>query len=137
MLPKDLELELAELSAFCIPGRPLYQFKVMPFGQTNSPHTMCRLMDKVISPQLRCAVFIYLDDLLIVSDTFERHMEVLSIIAKELEKTNLTINVEKSKFCLTEVKYLGHVIGNGIISTDPEKIVSISEFPTPKSMKQV
>lgn len=132
-----LDSNSRDKTAFCIPGRPLYQFKVMPFGLTNSPHTMSRLIDKVVPPQLRNEVFIYLDDLLIVSDTFERHMAVLSVIAEELEKANLTINVEKSKFCLNEVKYLGHVIGNGIISTDPEKIVSISEFPTHKSMKQV
>jgi len=56
-------------TAFTIPGKPLYQYKVMPFGLTNASQTMTRLMDKVIPAHLRNAVFVYLDDFLIVFDS--------------------------------------------------------------------
>jgi len=72
-----------------------------------------------------------------VSDTFERHLEVLKIVANQLKIANLTINVEKSHFCLKEVNYLGHLIGNGTISTDPDKIEATTKFPVPRSIKQV
>lgn len=62
-------------------------------------------MDKVIPASLRNEVFVYLDDLLIVSDSFSRHLEVLKMIANRFRGSGLTINVEKSKFCLEEVKY--------------------------------
>ncbi len=73
-----LRLEIRRLS---VPGRPLYQFKVMPFGLCNATSTMSRLMDKVIPANLRNEVFIFLDDLLVVSSSFERHMDVLCEIS--------------------------------------------------------
>lgn len=124
-------------TAFTVPGRPLYHFKVMPFGLCNAPQTMCRLMDRVIPASLRAEVLVYLDDLLVVSPTFDRHLEVLKEVAKCLRNAGLTINVGKSKFCMTEVRYLGHVVGDGTIRTDPGKISAITEFPAPRSVKQV
>ncbi|XP_037827126.1 uncharacterized protein LOC119615120, partial [Lucilia sericata] len=125
------------LTAFTVPGRPLYQFVVMPFGLCNAPQTMCRLMDEIIPPDLRQCVFGYLDDLVIVSEDFETHLEVLVRIASQFRKANLTLNISKSKFCVVKVNYLGYVIGNGGITTDPEKISAIINWPTPKNLKQV
>lgn len=126
-----------EKTAFTVPGRPLYQFKVMPFGLTNAPQTMSKLMDTVIPPSLRHEIFVYLDDLLVISESFEKHIAVLKQLASRLALAGLTINVEKSKFCLKEVKYLGHVIGHGTIQTDPDKVAAIKDFPVPRSIKQV
>lgn len=109
----------------------------MPFGLCNAPQTMSRLMDKVVPANLRTEVFVYLDDLLVVSDTFERHLQVLREIARQFRVSGLTLNVEKSKFCRQEVRYLGHIVGDGVIRTDPEKISAIIDFPTPKSVKQL
>lgn len=125
------------LTAFTIPGRPLYQFVVMPFGLCNAPSTMCRLVDQIIPPDLRHTVFGYLDDLIIVSENFQTHLSILVRIAEQLRKANLTLNISKSHFCVTKVQYLGYVIGNGGISTDPEKVSAISNWPIPKTIRQV
>ena len=66
-----------EKTAFAVPGRPLYQYRVMPFGLCNGPQSMSRLMDKTIPSRLRENVFIYLDDLLVCSNTFEEHLDIL------------------------------------------------------------
>jgi len=92
-------------------------------------------MDKVIPAHLRNAVFVYLDDLLIVSDSLEEHLKVLSEVAGCIKSAGLTLNVEKSKFCMKSVKYLGHIVGEGVVRTDPEKIAAMTEFPLPKSLK--
>lgn len=125
------------LTAFTVPGRPLYQFAVMPFGLCNAPQTMCRLMDQIIPPDLRHCVFGYLDDLITVTADFETHLEVLIRIASQFRKANLTININKSKFCVTRVNYLGYVIGNGGIQTDTDKVSAINNWPVPKNLKQV
>lgn len=129
--------EAKPLTAFTVPGRPLYQFVVMPFGLCNAPQTMCRLMDSLIPPDLRNSVFGYLDDLIIVSEDFPSHISVLVRIAEEFKKANLTLNIEKIYFCVTQVKYLGYIIGNGGIKTDPDKIEAITKWPVPKTIKQV
>lgn len=126
-----------QVTAFTIPNRPLYQYTVMPFGLCNAPQTLCRLMDRVIPSHLRSRVFVYLDDLLVLSDDFDSHLILLREVALCLCKANLTINISKSKFCMTEVRYLGFIVGNGQIKTDPEKIRAIIDFPVPSSVKQL
>ncbi|XP_065369018.1 uncharacterized protein LOC135961445 [Calliphora vicina] len=129
--------ESKPLTAFTVPGRPLYQFVVMPFGLCNAPQTMCRLIDEIIPPDLRNSVFGYLDDLVIVSEDFQTHLSVLVRVAEQFRKANLTLNITKSKFCVTTVQYLGYVIGNGGIKTDPEKVSAIVNWPVPKNIRQV
>lgn len=136
-----LQIKLSEPSkektAFAIPGKPLYHYKFMPFGLCNGPQTMSRLMDKVIPSRFRENVFIYLDDLLVCSPDFESHMKLLSEVAECLKRAKLTINVNKSKFCQKEIKYLGYIVGNGCLKVDSDKVKSIKEFPIPKSPRQV
>lgn len=117
-----LDMHSREKTAFTVPGRPLYQFKVMPFGLCNATSTMSRLMDKVVPPHLRNKVFIYLDDLLV------DHLEVLR---------EITINIAKSHFCMRRVRYLGHIIGEGGIRTDPEKVSAISNISLSKTLRSL
>ena len=124
-------------TAFAIPGRPLYQFTRMPFGLCNAAQAMCRLMDRVIPNEIRESVFVFIDDLLVVSPDFESHMKLLEKVAFHLREANLTINVEKSKFVMKQVKYLGYIVGDGCIKTDPDKVKAIVDFEAPKKVKQV
>lgn len=94
-------------------------------------------MDKVIPHQLHGWGFVYLDDLLIISRTFEDHLSHLSEVSSRLRQANLTINVDKSKFCLTYTKYLGYVVGGGRLQVDPGKVEAITSFPVPKTTRQI
>ena len=125
-----------EITAFTVPGRPLYQFCVMPFGLCNAPQTMSRLMDRVIPHQLRDRVFVYLDDLLIISAEYDEHLQILRTVAELLEKAGLTINIDKSHFMLRETKYLGFIVGEHGLKTDPSKVEAIKSFPVPTTVKQ-
>jgi hypothetical protein len=106
----------------------------MPFGLCNAPQTMSRLMGDVISPELKYCCFGYLDNLCVVSADFDAHLNVLLRLADQFRKANLTLNIEKSSFCVSEVKYLGFIIGKGGIATDPGKIESIVNWPASKSI---
>lgn len=134
------QIPLAEksrlITAFAVPGRPLYQYKVMPMGLCNSPQSMCRLMDLVIPNELRDRVFVYLDDLLIISATYNEHIALLKHVALLLRNANLTINVDKSFFMMSEIKYLGFLVGEKGLRPDPNKVTAIVNFPTPISVKQ-
>lgn len=133
----ELDAESREKTAFTVPERPLYQFARMPFGLCNAAQTMCRLMDKVIGQELREFVFMYIDDLMIVSSDFETHISRIKAVAECLRKANLTINVSKSKFAMKQIKYLGYIVGNGCLKTDPDKIRAIVDFPRPKTIRQL
>lgn len=124
-------------TAFTILNRPLYQFTVMPFVLCNAAQTLCQLMEIVIPHHLQDRLFVYLDDLLVTSATFEEHLSLLSDIAERLSKAKLTINVEKLKFIMNEIDYLGFVVGGGKLYVSSEKVRAVTEFPTPKTVRQV
>lgn len=126
-----------EKTAFAVPGRLLYHFIVMPFGLCNAAQRMSRLMDKVIPSRLRESVFIYLDDLLVCTSDFKSHIQILEEVANCLANAGLTINVEKSRFCQKEIKYLGYIVGQGCLRTDPNKVEAVVNFPLPKSQRQI
>lgn len=132
-----LDIKSRDKTAFVVPGRPLCQFTVLPFGLCNSPQTMCRLMHRVIPHELHERVFVYLDDLLITSATFDEHIELLKKVACLLTEAGLTINVEKSKFLLKQIKYLGYVVGDGCLKVDPEKVQAIKDFPQPTTVRHI
>ncbi|XP_055522617.1 uncharacterized protein LOC129716806 [Wyeomyia smithii] len=86
-----------KFTAFSVPGRGMFQFTRLPFGLVNSPATLARLMDQVLGRgKLEPYVFVYLDDIIVVSETFEHHLQLLKEVAKCLAKANLTINLAKS-----------------------------------------
>lgn len=124
-------------TAFTIPGMGHFQFTRMPFGLCNAPQTLSKLMDEIFPHELRSNIFIYLDDLLIVSNDLFTHFELLKITAKKLAEANLTINVAKSHFCFKFLRYLGYIVGGGKLKTDPDKVKSVAEFPIPTTKKQV
>lgn len=94
-------------------------------------------MYEVISAHLHTQAFVYLDDLLVLSDDFASQLVLFQEIALCLRKANVTINIIKSKSCMTEIKYLRLIIGNGQLKADPEKIQAIIEFPVPKTVNQL
>lgn len=129
--------ESREYTAFTVPGRGLYHFKRMPFGLSNSPATFQRLMDHILGPELEPFVFVYLDDIIIVSNTFEKHLEILKEIFNRLSNAGLTLSKEKCKFCLPQLEYLGYVIDKRGLHVNPNKVKAILDIPTPKNVNEV
>nr|XP_022906843.1 uncharacterized protein LOC111418530 [Onthophagus taurus] len=124
-------------TAFTIPNRGLYQFKRMPFGLSNSTATWQRFIDSVLGTDLEPYVFVYLDDIVIVTSTFEKHLEVLTEVLRRINKAGLTLSRDKCKFCRESLKYLGYVVDKNGLQVDPEKVSAILEIPTPRKVKEV
>lgn len=126
-----------EYTAFTVPGRGLFQFKRMPFGLTNAPATWMRLIDKVLGPELEPYVFVYLDDIIVVTPTFETHIQTLKEIFDRLLKAGLTLSRDKCKFCLDELKYLGYRVDSQGLHVDPDKVSAILNVPSPRNVTEV
>lgn len=135
------EIPMAEASkqytAFTVPNRGLYQFRRMPFGLHNAPATWQRFIDRVIGADLEPHVFAYLDDIIVVTSTFEKHLQILAEVIKRVHGAGLTLNREKSLFCRAELKYLGYLVNRSGLHVDPEKIKAILDIPTPKTVSEV
>lgn len=126
-----------QYTAFTIPGRGLFQFNRMPFGLHNAPATWQRLIDRVLGPDLEPSVFVYLDDIVICTSSFEKHLEVLTEVLRRLKEAGLSLSRDKCKFCQSEIKYLGYVVNSNGLLADPDKIAAIVQMPTPKNAKEI
>lgn len=108
-----MERKSREITAFSVPGMGHYHFRRMPYGLTGAPATFQRLLDRLIGSEMEPHAFAYLDDIVIVTPTFESHLDWLGQVLQRIADAGLHINAEKSKFCRAEVKYLGFVPRTG------------------------
>ncbi len=125
-----------DITAFVTPWG-LYQFNVMPFGLTNVSATFQRLMNYVLHDYLNDFVVIYLDDILVCSDTFEEHLAHLRKVFIKLREVNLVIKLKKCKFGQRKIKFLRHTIGIDGLRIDPENIEKIINCPVPTDVTRV
>lgn len=126
-----------EKTAFTVPSRGLFQFKRMCFGLTSASATQQRLMDLLFGPEYGNKIFRYLDDVVVVSASFEEHIRLLRVVLERLRCANLTINLSKCRFFRKQLKYLGYVVDEYGLRTDPDKVKAIVDFPTPRCRKDV
>ncbi|MCG8077014.1 MAG: hypothetical protein JAY75_12315, partial [Candidatus Thiodiazotropha taylori] len=135
----QIEIQASDrpITAFAIPGSGLWQFRVLPFGLINAPSVFERLMEKVFAGLTYKSLLIYLDDIIIFSKTFETHLNDLREVFERLKAANLKLSPEKSRFFCKEVTFLGHRVSSDGISTDPEKVQSIRDWPKPTNVKEV
>lgn len=117
----EVEEEDKEKTAFVTP-LGFWEFNRMPQGITNAPSTFQRLMERCVGDMNLHEVLVFLDDLIIFSDSLEEHEQRLMRVLHRLQEYGLKLSPEKCKFFQTTVRYLGHVISENGVETDPEKI---------------
>ena len=114
-----------------------YECNRVPFGLCNAPATFQRLMERCMGELNLRDCLIYLDDIIIFSTTFEEHVERLQAVFERLQENNLKLKPSKCKLFRSKVSYLGHVVSQEGIHTDPSKIEAIKDWPVPKTTKDV
>ena len=116
----------------------LYEFNRMPFGLCNAPATFQRLMQVVLAGLVEWdCCFVYIDDILVASKSFEEHLHHLQLVFDCLRKADLRLKSTKCLFLCEEVPYLGYVISKHGIRPDPSKTDKVKEFPTPSDPTKV
>lgn len=117
--------------------RGLFQFRQMPFGLACAPATFERLMDRVLAGLQWSICLVYLDDIIVVARSFEEMVERLRIVFSRLQNAGLKLKPKKCTMFAKEVHYLGHVVSEHGVATDPDKIKSVQDWPVPKDQSEL
>ena len=124
-------------TAFSVGPLGFLECNRMAFGLTNAPATFQRLMERCMGEYHLKECLIYLDDIIIFSKTFDEHITRLENVFKQLEKHGLKLKASKCEFFKSQVQYLGHIVSDEGIQTDPDKIAALKDWPAPTNIKEL
>ena len=115
----------------------LYQFTVMSFGLVNAPSSFERLMENVLRGLQWVECLLYMDDIIVPSKSVEEGVSRLEHILQRLRQANLKCKPSKCILFQKKVKFLGHMVSECGVSTDPDKIASVKDWSQPHNSKDV
>ena len=114
-----------------------FEYLVMPMGLTNAPATFQTLMNTILQPFLDRFVIVFLDDIMVYSDSIEEHQKHLDQVLSKLEENELFAKPSKCTIGVSEVEFCGHIIGKGVVRTSRSKTKLVEEWPVPTNVHEV
>jgi hypothetical protein len=108
----------------------------MPFGLTNAPAVFMDLMNSVFRPYLDRSIVVFIDDILVYSNSYIEHEKHLREVLQTLREHRLYAKLNKCEFWLKEVTFLGHVISAEGILVDPRKVEAVLKWERPTNVKR-
>ena len=132
---QELDEKSRKYTAFGIPGIGHYEYNRSPQGIVNSPACYQRLLDHVLRGI--SGVYIYVDDVIVASESHVEHLYVLEQVLNRLEKHGLKLGVDKVQLGASTITYLGYEISKTGIKPGQAKTETISTWPEPRNVKEV
>jgi hypothetical protein len=100
----------------------------MPFRLTNAPAMFMDLMNQVFRPYLDQYVVVFIDDILVYSNSHLEHEQHLRVVLQTLRENQLYAKLDKCEFWLQQVVFLGHVISAEGMLVDPRKVEAVLKW---------
>lgn len=109
----------------------------MPFGLCNVPGTFQRLVQRMLGDQQCQSLLLYLDNNIVFSGSVPQHVEHLEVFLARLQREGLKVKLEKCSFFQRQVKYLGHLISDKGVATDPAKTEAVAKCSRPTTVSEL
>ena len=107
--------------------RGQFEFLVMPFGVANAPATFQRMMNSLFKDELDAFVLVYLDDILVFSQTLEDHIPHIRIALQKMRDAKFFARLHKCSFFQKKVEYLGFDVSRHGVLPSPENVRTVVE----------
>ena len=114
-----------------------YEYTVVPFGLTNAPAAFMSITNDVFRDYTDSFVMVYLDDILIYSNSWSEHLQHIKLVLNRLRKHKLYAKPSKCAFGVQEVEYLGFVLRAGKITMNPNKTIAIEVCERPTNKREL
>jgi len=124
-------------TAFTAGSLGFWEYLRMPMGLTNACSSFQRMMEMVMGSLNLEACLLYLDDIVIFSDTIDGHLEKLSRVLERIAEYGLKLKPSKCNFFREKLKYLGFIVSENGVEADPDKIQSVVNWPVPSNFVQL
>ena len=123
-------------TAFAVPGKGHYEYNRTAQGLANSPAAFQRLLDFVVREIP--GVFVYIDDVVIATNTFESHLDALKMVLSRFRQYNLKCRPKKIQIATKEINYLGYNLTQDKgIRAGLAKTQVIKNFKNPTTVKEI
>ena len=133
----EMKEESKPLTAFTVGPLGFYECERMPFGLTNAPATFQHLMENCLGKVHLSWCIIYLDDIIVFSDSLSEHLHRLRGVFAKLDKAGLKLKPSKCEFFKTRITYLGHIVSSKGIETDLKKVEAVKNWTVPRTVTDV
>ena len=114
--------------------RGLWQFKRMPFGLRNGPSIFQRVMQGILAPFLWIFTLVYIDDIVVFSNSYEEHLVHLNKVLRAIKESRLTLSPNKCHFMYTSILLLGQKVSRLGLSTHQEKVEAVLAIRQPHNI---
>src|SRR5690606_28674934 len=101
------------------------------------PATFQAMMDNIFQDLLDQGVIVYLDDILIYSESKEEHQRLLCEVLRRLKENRLQANLTKSVFEVEEVEFVGYIVSAKGLAMSERKIAAVQDWPVPQTVKNI
>ena len=115
----------------------LYECESMPFGLCNAPRTFQRLMQNCLGKLNLTYCLIYLDDVIVFSDTPEEHLQRMLVVFNHLREHSLKLKPSKCEVFKSEINYLAHHVSQKGVLSSKKNLESIAQCPPPDTYTKV
>jgi hypothetical protein len=109
----------------------------MPYGVTGGLATFQGVMNTILASLLRKCVVVFIDDILIYNKSWSEHLQHIKAVLTLLQQHQFHVKLSKCAFAKQQLCYLGHVVSNQGVATDPSKIETIQNLPQPTNIKEL
>lgn len=129
--------ERARKYAACIIPEGIFRYHCLTFGFKNAPAFFQRFMNHTFKDYIGKFMRIYIDDIVIFSNTFGEHLQHISIVLDRLAQCNIKANRDKCHFFLKEMRVLGKIVNEKGVKPDPDLIKDMVNYPIPNSKTKI
>ncbi|KAL0157403.1 hypothetical protein M9458_048649 [Cirrhinus mrigala] len=114
-----------------------YEYRVMPFGLANSPSCFQAFVNDVFRDMLNRWVIVYIDDILIYSNSYSEHVQHVRCVLQRLISHQLFAKEEKCDFHKDKISFLGYIISSEGVAMEEKKVDAVLNWPRPNTLREL